>query len=443
MGALRDPLPAVTVHRPPATARCRSNPFAPTAAVALCGVLLAVATALTVTGFWASATPSPAGSGGAGVRAIRAFYTAADAVVARGNGSAIEAVLDAGVRIQRAGGIETDPAAFAAELAAIGRATGGLRFTVVGIVAEGDRAAAHVALRDPTGYAAEGTVFFSLDGDRITSIWDGLDLDDFPRNRPSAILPSWHGPTPVVLARLVLPPGAELPDLSVPGPHLFVPEAGELDVASGGKASLQDAGTDAWRPKGPGQTVRLRSGDALLVDPGVSHRVRNPGPHPASVLGLAVLPAMSSIGASSSFNLAYDLYGGTAGSTFAGIDGVTSTILAAGTGAARFDPCAEGPVTLTITSASLPAGEAIPARPVRGVEVVARAADAAPVVPAGSPRRASTGRPRPQSASSVRPTDQGSAASDRIAAELRNQTGRPLDVTTFALVPAGTDGCTR
>ncbi len=406
-------------------------------------MLLAGATALTVTGLWVSATPSQVVSGGAGVRAVRAFNEAADAVVARGNGSTIEAVLDAGVRIHRTDGIETDPAAFAAGLAAIGRATDELRFTVVSIVAQGDQAAAHVALRDPTGYAAEGTVFFSLDGNRITTIWDGLDLAGFPRTRPSVILPSWPGPTPVVLARLALPPGAELPDLSVPGPHLLASEGGELDVALGGMASVQDAGTDAWRTTGSGQTVRLRSDGALLVDPGVSHRVRNPGPHPASVLGLAVLPAMSSIGASSSFNLAYDLNGGTAGSTFAGIDGVASTILAAGTGAARFNPCAMGSVTLTITYASLPAGEAIPARPVRGVEPVARAADAEPAVPAGRTRRASTEKPRAQSASSVRPTDQGSAASDRTADELRNETGHPLDVTTFALAPAGADGCLR
>lgn len=454
-------IPSRTGRAPSRAVRADADGWSapPVAAVIGSMVLLALATGLAAANVLATVAVPPGIASSPDAAAVLRFYAAGNEALAGMGPEALAASVAEDARIGSPGDPESDYAAFAADLAAVGRGTPGLRFRVDSVIGAGGQAVARVSLGGgapevngvPVAGApvvTAGTAFVRLDGGRVAETWDGPDLAGLPRRLPPLELPAWAGPTPVALARFTLPPGSALPDLSSPGPHLLLPVDGAIEVLVDGPASLFVEDADGWAGVGPSaRPVRLGPGDALLVGSGVHHAVRPVSPAPAVVLGLAILRPMQDGGGSprpGDADAIVHMYGGAAGTIVGSADGATAEVLAAGVGALGRWSCPGGPPSvLSVTRLVLAAGESIPGHPVRGVELVA--IDVAPdaliavsAVPPPAPRHEDV---RPQTASSIRPIDQGFAASDRRADDVRNDGEQPIAVVSFVLATPDAAGC--
>ncbi|MFM9105359.1 MAG: nuclear transport factor 2 family protein, partial [Chloroflexota bacterium] len=296
----------------PRGARAAIPAAPPVLAVAIAAALLAGATALAVLTLAAtlrSAPPAGApGSAAAPAAVVRAWVAALNAA-AGGEAGPLARTTAPGFALHRAGEPDLDAARLAALLADLGRGTEGLRFTVGEIVADGEWAAARLTVtggaRRVAGTeiagarpAVETAAFFRVADGLAAEAW-APDLGaGLPRTLPPARVPLWMSPTPAILARIVIPPGAEASGLATSGIHLLLPETGAVEAqVSGSALALDGDGPGGWQViPATGRPVALAAGDALLVTSGAFHGVRNRGAVPASVLGFATAPYLAESG---------------------------------------------------------------------------------------------------------------------------------------------------
>lgn len=103
----------------------------------------------------------------------------------------------------------------------------------------------------------------------------------FPSNAPGR---------DVLLERITLAPGAELPTHSHPGTYVVLVESGELSVAIvEGFAEVTWAGQSTRQLVGPGEQVLLRAGDSVVEQQTLIHSGVNPGSTPVVLIAASLL----------------------------------------------------------------------------------------------------------------------------------------------------------
>ena len=98
----------------------------------------------------------------------------------------------------------------------------------------------------------------------------------------------------VVLSRVVIPVGQELPPHTHPGPQLAVIEQGTLtytiykgSVQVTHAAGMPDAKVETVNA---GQTIDLKAGDSIIEQPGMEHRAQNKGDVPIIIYLSSLFP---------------------------------------------------------------------------------------------------------------------------------------------------------
>src|SRR5215217_5378361 len=160
-------------------------------------------------------------------------------------------------------------------------------------------------------------------------------------------------PAFVLLRRINLEPGGQMPLHSHPGLAIYRVESGTLAVTVSGKAVLSRAATDNATP--PAATdaplddeFRMRRGDTLATWPQTPKTYRNPGERPTKVLAAFLLPA----GHQHPPTISY-----LNGASSSDIKGVSPEFL----GDAVSPTLPTGPAVVTVDRLRLDAGEPIPA----------------------------------------------------------------------------------
>ena len=97
-------------------------------------------------------------------------------------------------------------------------------------------------------------------------------------------------PAVVAMVRFTYQPGANGPNLTLPGQLLLVVEAGTLTARIGGSAWRSRAGVEEFTAPGD---ILLRAGDGLVVPAEVASAFRNEGKMPVLTLTALVAPAQS------------------------------------------------------------------------------------------------------------------------------------------------------
>jgi SnoaL-like protein len=419
-------------------------------------ILLTAATALAMAGLaltlGGSFLPAAPAAAAGETDLARRFYAAANAVLAGAEPSVFDPLLAPACVDHEPDGPALDQAGWAARLAATGRAAPGARLEVTTIVADGAWVAAQTNLSGAAvlaagaslaGLAAPTTDLLQLAGGRVVGYWPGAALADPPQALPSVSLGQWAAPAIVSLARVVYPPGTALTGFVAPGPQLILAESGRLSVRLDGAAAWFVAAhpESGWQTTSPtGQELTLAPGDALLAAAGVEQTVRNLDPDPAAALDLETFPTAALYGTEhrptpdvpqsiAMFNPAQQ------GTWRVWPSGVRVDVLASGFGPMGGDACLAAPVELTITRFALPAGGVIPAHPVRGVALLARAGgwlDGDGFAAAGTP----DAQPAPPTLA-----EQGLTNVDYQLGPVRNLGAWPLDLVLFALAPTDTFAC--
>lgn len=426
----------------------------PVVAVAIAAALLAAASVLAALSLVATMSSGPEEpSGVAAAATVRAWIGWLNEAAGM-RGGPVDAgadVLAPGFALHQPGRPDLPPARLEALLAEMGRGVDGLRFVADGIVSDGEWAAARLVVtggeRRVAGTAITGArpvldvaVFFRLEDGRIAEAWAPEFVGWLPRAMPSVRVPLWRSPTPVVLARIVLPPGADVSGLATSGMHLLLPETGVVQVRVAGRALvLRGDGAAGWEVIPPGGAwTALLPGEALLVTDGSFHAVMNRGSVPASMLGFATVPYIAESGEGRMLPKTTPLsgiYGAQQGVVVSLPGGVRSVTLARGLGGGAPEMagrCTPGQwMMLEVTRAMLQPGESLPTHEVRGVEVLesdqAGALAAVWLAQDGAPARVAR--------------DEGLAASDRLAGEVRNDRSAPMALTAIWLTPDAAAPC--
>jgi hypothetical protein len=97
----------------------------------------------------------------------------------------------------------------------------------------------------------------------------------------------------IAVAQVTLAPGAFLADFQLSGPYLLVVDTGRLDLFAGDE--------QAWILQGPAHYLndgRIEAGYGATLGPGAHAYLHNPGPDPAVVTLIAILPANAITGGS-------------------------------------------------------------------------------------------------------------------------------------------------
>jgi SnoaL-like polyketide cyclase len=97
----------------------------------------------------------------------------------------------------------------------------------------------------------------------------------------------------IAVAQVTLAPSALLADFQLSGPYLLVVDAGRLDLFAGDE--------QAWILQGPAHYLndgRMEAGNGATLGPGAHAYLHNPGPDPAVVTLIAILPASAITGGS-------------------------------------------------------------------------------------------------------------------------------------------------
>jgi hypothetical protein len=168
---------------------------------------------------------------------------------------------------------------------------------------------------------------------------------------PEGTLPV--APAFVLLRRINLEPGGQMPDHSHPGLAFYRVESGTLAVTVSGKALLSRAATDDGTPIPPAdapldEEFRMRRGDTLTTWPQTPKTYRNPGERPTKVLAAFLLPA----GHQHPPTISY-----LNGASSRDIEGVSPEFL----GDAVTPVLPTGPSTVTVDRLRLESGQPIPA----------------------------------------------------------------------------------
>jgi hypothetical protein len=95
----------------------------------------------------------------------------------------------------------------------------------------------------------------------------------------------------LALAYATLAPNAEIADFEMAGPCLVVVNAGQLDLATPGRATTMGDGSSTWRQFG-----RLDAGVGGLLVPCTNVDLRNRGTNPVGITMIAFLPAKAVAG---------------------------------------------------------------------------------------------------------------------------------------------------
>jgi hypothetical protein len=95
----------------------------------------------------------------------------------------------------------------------------------------------------------------------------------------------------LALAQVAIAPSAELADLAIAGPCLFIVDTGMLDLVAPVGATMTEWGASGWRYAGD-----LAAGDSVLVPLLSRADLRNLGSDPVVVTMIAFLPVFSLTG---------------------------------------------------------------------------------------------------------------------------------------------------
>lgn len=243
---------------------------------------------------------------------VRAFYEAANAVIQAGDAAPLDTAV-APDFVDHAGlpGVSPDRAGLGRYLIALHGIAPGIRLSGDGVLADGNRAMARVAVNGTSratflGLALGGGVTVWGDADvfrvanrRVVERWGGAEatvaFDLLGRAPIGTGLPPKAG---LALERLVLPPGEQ-----IEGPaeesRLVEVEAGtvtvSVDADSVGSASLLSPGSDTAgdgaRTLRPGSRATLATGDLVALSVSASYVLNNTGTRAAGLLVASFFPA--------------------------------------------------------------------------------------------------------------------------------------------------------
>lgn len=268
---------------------------------------LALATAVALMGA-ADALRAPAAVAGSGTEgAARRFYEAATAVVATGDLSHLDGVVDPNLLAR------SDPAGLVARLLALHDRAPGIELVPEETMVDGDRVIVRVRAVDARPTAATGPVLLRpvpwaavdalrFSGDRVV---EHRPLGDVPPVVspliPPALTATTDAPTMLGLVRITLNPGARLPEGVAAGPIGLVGESGVLTIRTDRPLPVRRGPTAGKPPttadSTPSVDIELAPGDALTLPVGTRYALRNPGPVAAVVLGAAAFPRRAPSGA--------------------------------------------------------------------------------------------------------------------------------------------------
>ncbi len=365
--------------RPPG----RSRPIDPPTFARIATIVLTSVTALALTGL-ALVLGDPHTEADAPVAAaqeslVRQFYTAIDGVLNGGDPRVLDSLVAQDIVVHSGGRQLTGMPALEEFAASIAAASPGQHLTTTGLVVEGDRAAAAVeregSMRpapdiviDGPPDRQDGTERFRLVDNRIAEYWSLLDDRTAARVVPGVSMPLRSGMKQTALVRFALPPGATLDDVTLPGPHVLLPETGVVTVMVDGRAQVAraDALDAGWSLAAPNQEIALGPGDALLIPAGGRHTIRNDTAAGATMLGLLVF-TLSDIAGVPNLPPLTNLYASAPYGRPTQQDAVTATLLARG-----FDGCAACPTAaMRVIWLPLASGQSVAPQQVAGMAFLA------------------------------------------------------------------------